>query len=551
MNESKVLQATDELSTLVKSRHPIIYIINDEKERNVLSQIYSITNGSKHKKNLYVWDIYRGLIKRTYTDGLEIPKPIETGIVDPISILDYILDPKSDPKAIYVLCEFHHFFRLPEVQRRLRVFAEDISEEQKKSIVLLSTKNDGVEGSGKLIPTELENIVNLFDWPYPDEITIKDALTNGIIPMLNSNLEANGLKPLTFKDDELVSVVNACKGMTIWQIENATTKSIVKTKRLDPKTISLEKKQIIHKSGLCEYVEPSETLSDIGGVSRLKRWLSLRKNTLTEEAHEFGCSYPKGVLLIGPWGSGKSSAAKAIINEWGLPGIRVDASRLYNKYLGNSEKRTREILKLAESISPVILWFDEVENMMAMSGGSNDGGTSSRVVGIISTWMAEHEGLVFCIFTANEINNSPPKLFRKGRLDEIFIVDLPVKEEREEIFKIHISKRLKKQGKDKLIPKIDYQRLAVESVNFSGAEIENAVDSAIRLCFFEGKRDIKTEDLQLTIKESIPMAVTMREKIEQLREWQKGRAIPASEYEPEPIGDVVSYEKRGKKEIDF
>ena len=545
---SKFQRAEDDIKILIRARYPIIYVLSDEKEKNVLQIVYDIcrkgTTSNKYQKKLFLWDISRGIVEQT-VDGPQIEyKSVSDQADDPINALDFIIAQNKDIDAIYVLCEFHHYLPDPNVQRKLRLFSEHTTNSEKKILILLSTKNDGMPNSGKAIPSELENIVHIYEWPYPDGLHIEKTLKDNIIPTLNHRFkEANPPIPqMNFVEKDMKKLVNACKGMTVYQIENATTKCAIVHKTLIPQTISLEKKQIIQRSGLCDYVEPDQKLSDIGGLANLKRWLKNRQNILSDEAFDFGCDLPNGVLMIGPWGSGKSSAAKAVIHEWGLPGIRIDAAKIYNMYVGDSEQRTRKILKLAESISPCVLWFDEVENLLAGGdSGVSDGGTSSRVIGIISTWMSEHEGMVFCIFTANDISKNPPKLFRKGRLDEIFIVDLPVSEEREEIYKIHIKKRLEKQNRLHLLDKIDTVTIAAKSYNFSGAEIEAAVNAAVIQCFNDGQRDLETKDILKAVKDTIPLSCTMREKITHLREWQKGRAVLASDFQPEEIKDIKEF----------
>ena len=535
-------KAAEELKTLVRAAYPIIYLISDEKELSTFQILLSMSRESK--KKIYSWDVKNGLGVPIISEGSYEFKIKDEECIDPISAIDAIEDFPDHENIIYILSEFHHYLEDPRVQRRLRNFTETIASYKKRTIIMLSTKNDGMS-SGKKIPPELENILTILEWPYPDQEDIKRVLTEKHIPNFNEKISELNLEPMNFNEEEEQELINACRGMTFSQIEHALSKSMVKQRKLVPKIIAEEKKQIIQKSGLCDYIEPSEQLSDIGGLERLKEWLRLRKRILSEEAFNFGCDHPKGILLLGPWGSGKSSAAKAIINEWNLPGIRIDASKIFNMYVGDSEQRIRSILNLAESISPSILWFDEVENLIPSDNDSEtDGGTSSRVLGIISTWMSEHSGTVFCIFTANDITNRPPKLFRKGRLDEIFIVDLPVEQERREIFKIHLMKRLYKQKSISILDNINLDTLAKESHNFSGAEIASCVNDAIITCFNDGKRKIKTSDIVKSIKQTIPISCTMREEINRLRDIQKGKAVCASIYPPEEICDIKKFNTR-------
>ena len=558
---SKFDAATESLKELIRSRTPIIYVISDEKERGMLDIVHKMceegTSGNKFKKDLYLWDCARGFLKQNMRKGKSIPEVVNGDALDPATALDFIMSNKGDTNSsgpldyIYILSEFHHYFREPSVQRRLRLFSEVTVSQERKIIIMLSTKNSGIQG--KALPPELENLVYLMDWPYPDSIHIERVLTEKIIPAMNKRFSKADppLDEMEFSPEELHEIVGACKGMTVKQIEEATTRSVVKSRTLDPRIISIEKKQIIKKSGACDYVEPDRSMRDIGGLDVLKDWLRQRKSSLTDEAIHFGCDLPKGLLCVGPWGSGKTTVAKAIINEWGLPGLRIDVSRMFGMYVGESENKTKEILNLADSIAPCVLWWDEVENIFTNNGQSNsgtDGGTSSRVLGLISTWMSEHEGLVFNIFTANDISDSPPKLFRKGRLDELFVVDLPVKAEREEILKIHVRRRLEKQNRIEVMNDIDFEILAEYSQNFSGAELESSVNTAVLTCFNDGKRKMKTDDVLQAIKTTIPMSCTMKEPIEHIRNWQAGRALRASKYEPEKLVDKEDLLKRLRQE---
>lgn len=559
--KSKIDQTVEELKILIRARYPIVYIQSDEREMDVVKEVLKIcifgtkTDGAgrnRFQKKLVHWDIVNGFTTPTVVGDIVEWKSEAEGCEDPIQALNYIQHETKEEDQLFILSEFHHFLDDIQIQRRLRIFCQTVAVAQRKMIILLSPKNDGMSNSGKMVPTELENIIHLFSWPYPDSAHIRKVLTSNFIPNLNEGLEAAGFDRMRFTEEGMKELVDACKGMTVAQIDNATSKSVVRFKKLVPSEIAKEKKQIIKKSGLCEYIEPNQLLSDIGGNEIFKNWLKKRKDIQSEEAYRFGCDLPRGVLLLGPWGSGKSSAAKAVINEWKIPGIRVDASKIYSMYVGQSEQRINAILELAESVSPCILWWDEIENLLSGDQGPNDGGASSRVVGIISTWMAEHEGMVFNIFTANDISGRPPKLFRKGRLDEIFIVDLPVKQERVEILKIHVRKRLERNGDISSLDKIDYDLISEKTYNFSGSEIEAAINSAFIECYTQGSQQLTTEHILKAATETIPMSQTMKEEILQIRKWQEGRAIRASIYPPENIVDnALTVNNQPQKKLDI
>ncbi len=284
-----------------------------------------------------------------------------------------------------------------------------------------------------------------------------------------------------------------------------------------------EKQQLIRKSGVLEYFDTQEQVADIGGMEVLKAWLGSRSPAFTDKAQRFGLPAPRGVLLLGVQGCGKSLTAKAVAQLWRLPLLRLDVGRIYSGIVGSSEQNIRRALQMAETVAPCVLWIDEIEKALAgvQSSGMSDAGVTSRIFGTINTWMQEKTKPVFVVATANDISQLPPELLRKGRFDEIFFVDLPAAEERREIFEIDLRRRKRD------ITQFDLDRLAKEAVGFSGSEIEQAVISALYAAF-EADRDITTEDISGAIKETVPLFYTMREDIDMVRRWAKGRARPAS-----------------------
>ncbi len=547
-------KANKEMDLLIRSKQPIIYLHSNESEDRILRILNDICQGettkAKNIRQLLIWDAVSGITKREFHSNSQQILTVTGETKDPISVLDHIIS--SDPSMIacYVLCEFHHYLDNPGVIRRLRNFAESVAQKQHKNIILLSPDNLGMARDGKQIPPELENILYMFDWPLPDEEVLRKVFEDEVIPSVNKNLEKSNKPVINLNEEQLDKVIQASKGLTIHEAKTAAYRSVVETLNIVPEIIISSKKQIVKKKGLVDFIEPkAEKLKDLGGLENLKNWLSLRKPILTEDAREFGCDIPNGVMLLGPWGTGKSSVAKAIINEWGLPGLRIDAAKLLESFVGSSERNVSSALKLAESIAPCVLWWDEVDDLFSGSESSShsDGGTTSRVIGIISTWMAEHEGLVFNIFTANDISHRPPKLFRKGRIDEIFIVDLPTEKERKEIFSIHVDKR-RDAGYSKKM-KIDLDLVAKESRMFSGSEIREAVNSAFIIAFNDKRREITTNDILSSIKMTVPISCTMKENLTAMRKWQEGRAVRASSGIPEEIIDVTVYrELSGIKE---
>lgn len=320
------------------------------------------------------------------------------------------------------------------------------------------------------------------------------------------------------------AIVRNLAGLSRRQVRQIITETVAEDRKFDEadlNTVLARKRQLIHRGGLLEYVESLANMKQLGGMKRLKTWLETRRHALSDEAAAYGISAPRGVLMLGVQGAGKSFCAKAIATAWHRPLLRMDVGALYDRYVGESERRLRDALRQAEVMAPVILWIDEIEKAFASSASrSTDGGLSQRMFGSLLTWMQEHTAPVFLVATANDIEALPPEMLRKGRFDEVFFVDLPSEETRREIFSIHLGKRKRDPHK------FDLEVLAKHAEGFSGAEIEQAVLSALHNCFVAG-RDIDTAAIQNALTSSPPLSVTMAEKIHALRAWAHGRCVPA------------------------
>jgi ATP-dependent 26S proteasome regulatory subunit len=428
-------------------------------------------------------------------------------VKDPLKALDHIAG--AEGKGLFVLRDFHPFLDNAQVIRKLRDLAHDLKKSQ-KSILFLSPVLK--------VPPELEKEVAVLDWDLPDRAEI-----DGIIGKLLGELPV-GVDPGIAADPQgRERIVEAALGLTYIEAENVLAKSIVRCKTFDIGTILEEKKHIIRKSGILEYYETRESLDEIGGLETLKAWLQKRRGAFTQKARDFGLPLPKGILLIGVPGCGKSLTAKAVGAAWQMPLLRLDVGKIFGGLVGASEENIRKALKTAEAIAPAVLWLDEVEKGFSGTGSSNmsDGGTTSRVFGTFITWMQEKTAPVFVIATANDVRALPPELMRKGRFDEIFFVDLPTRDERKTILDIHLKKK-KRDGATLELPRV------VEAMpEFSGAEIEQAVISALYDAF-DAERDLTPEGLLQAAREIVPLAVTMKEGIDTMREWAKTRARPAS-----------------------
>ncbi|HZS42580.1 MAG TPA: AAA family ATPase, partial [Polyangia bacterium] len=334
-------------------------------------------------------------------------------------------------------------------------------------------------------------------------------------------------------------LVDAALGLTKTEAENVLAKSIVRHKTFHLPTVLSEKKHIIRKSGILEYYEATESLDEIGGLETLKEWLQKRRNAFTQHAREFGLPLPKGILLIGVPGCGKSLTAKAVGAAWQMPLLRLDVGKIFGGLVGASEENIRKAIKTAEAIAPAVLWLDEMEKGFSGTGSSNmsDGGTTSRVFGTFVTWLQEKTAPVFVIATANNVHQLPPELLRKGRFDEIFFVDLPSREERKAIYEIHVKKKKRDPAA------LDLHRLVEASPEFSGSEIEQAVVSALYDAF-DANADLSTDGLIASAREIVPLAVTMKEGIDAMREWAKTRARNASVMPEKPSKDRFAMPER-------
>lgn len=323
---------------------------------------------------------------------------------------------------------------------------------------------------------------------------------------------------------QLQTIIRNLRGLTRRQAERIITDVVLEDHRLDGSdmnAILAAKRRTLHSGGLLEYVEAPVDLEEIGGLRNLKKWLRMRQDAVSEEAAKFGLSAPRGVLMLGVQGAGKSLCSKAIATAWQRPLMRMDVGALYDKYIGESERRLRDALKQAESMAPIVLWIDEIEKAFASSAArSTDGGLSQRMFGSLLTWMQEHQAPVFLVATANEIEALPAELLRKGRFDEIFFVDLPEPPTRREIFAIHLRRRGREPDK------FDLDALADMAEGFSGAEIEQAIISALHQAFADGA-SLDTQRVVKALAESPPLSVTMAERVEALREWARGRCVPA------------------------
>lgn len=492
----------------IKAGASIIQIVSYETQR-----IHGIVNRASDELNRewYSWNRIEGLKKwnkneRKFEDSDDSSQ--EVGF-----LFDTIEE--NEENAIFILEDFHPDLDENQVRtiRRLRNFA--VKNAPNKTIVISQPFH--------LLPRELQKEVVVLELPFPPKEDLK--------VMFEHVCNQHGVSSDIVEESD--KILDAALGLTIMEARLAFSKVIVRHGRITdyeiPDIIS-EKESIIKKSGFLEYYHPNEDLSDVGGLEVLKNWLSKRGKAFGKGAEDYGLDTPRGVLLLGIPGTGKSLSAKAIANSWRFPLLRLDMGKVFGGIVGESERNIRGALSVAEAIAPCVLWIDEIEKGLSggQSSGSTDGGTTSRVLGTFLTWMQEKKKPVFVVATANDVSVLPPELLRKGRVDEIFFVDLPASKAREEIIKIHLQRK-KREPEN-----FDLDSLAKMSRGFSGAELEEALKEAMFTAFDEGE-ELTTEHFQKAIKKTYPLSKTMGETISSLRSWARARAVYAAIEEAEDI----------------
>ncbi len=486
----------EEFSLLLRACYPLIYIPTLEEER-LESAIAQIAQNMQNRP-LYTWDFVDG-----YQDN---PNNMGMGRRNPLQALEFVEKLPAQAAGIFILRDFQRFLDDVSISRKIRNLAR-ILKSQPKNIVIISASIN--------IPSELTEVLTVMDFPLPNAIEIKTEikqLLTGTISSLPEKL--------------LNELVRSAQGLSLERIRRVLTKAIAQHGNIEPEDVELileEKRQTIRQTQILDFYPATEQIADIGGLDNLKEWLLRRGSAFSEQARNYGLPHPRGLLLVGIQGTGKSLTAKAIAHHWHLPLLRLDVGRLFGGLVGESESRTRQMIGLAEALAPCILWIDEIDKAFGGFEGKGDSGTTGRVFGTFITWLAEKQTPVFVVATANNIQNLPPEMLRKGRFDEIFFVGLPSQIEREEIFNVHLA-RLRGQN----LKEYDMKRLAYETPDFSGAEIEQTLIEAMHLGFSQN-RDFTSDDILEAASQIIPLARTAKEQIEYLQNWAaSGKARLAS-----------------------
>ena len=488
-----------DLHLLIKSRYSIIVLETAETDR---AEVLLRRLAADLKIPFFSWSPTKGLRRDGSDSGVY-------GTTDPGQALAHV--ESSRLSALYHFEGLGDFLEDKVLAARLKDAAEPFS---RTTGALVLT------GTGIAVPEAVKPITAVLRLPSPQLSDYRDLLQR-----LLKDLSTRMPVQVQMKSEDFARLLNNLKGLTLMEAERILTKAIVEDGRLSPddiRTIADAKKAVVEQEGVLEYFPAEEGMADIADLAGLKAWLAERRAILTDPARAagFGLAFPKGVLLLGVPGCGKSLCAKAVAREWALPLLKLDPANLYNKYVGESEKNFKKAMATAERLAPTVLWIDELEKAFSASGNAEDGGLSMRIFGTFLSWMQDRKGDVFVVATANDVSILPPEFLRKGRFDEIFFVDLPNAEARTALFAIHLKKRGKEPSG------FDIPRLAAATDGFGGSEVEQAIVAGLYTAF-SGRRDLTTESLLEEISRTRPIALTMGEKIQWLRDWAKERTRSA------------------------
>jgi len=528
--------ALERLKILLNSSTPIVVMETVEEMRAV-----RLVRAACASLNLatFEWSIASGLVRCGSDVGELVPEPVRgsggghsfvnTGH-DPNDAGGQALYNSKEPaqalsnleamslEAAFVLKDFHRHMDDPVVVRRLRDVGQKFSANRRTVIITAPAIT---------IPPELRSLVEFLELPLPDKRRLRQIIDEitvrvGKTRTLKRTLDAAGLD----------AMANNLRGLTEEEAERATSQAIVTRYGVTPETVTdvLEaKKEFLRHSGMLEFIAPpengvSENLGDVGGLDNLKRWLAQRRGTWEDAARDFGLEPPRGVIILGVQGCGKSMCARAIAGEWKLPLVKFDTAVIFDKYIGETEKRIQKVFRVAEGLAPCVFWIDELEKIFAGSGADSasvDAGVSSRILAAFLSWMQDRKAPVFVSATCNNVTVLPPELIRKGRFDELFFVDLPNQSERRQIFAIHLARR-KRNPAD-----FDLGKAAAAAQGYSGAEIDAVVQTALYAAF-SSKQTVNTQGLLDALKATVPLSTTRAEEIQALRAWAQKRAVPAS-----------------------
>lgn len=486
----------EQLDLTIRARIPLLYIVAVEEEP-VDEVLLQVAERSQPQRQVLFWDIVRG-----WNDN-----GADKGSV--MAALARIAKTDTQVPVLFVLRDLHPFLKSPTTGQNAPIVRElrNLTRELKKTRKTVFITSHTLE-----LPDELRQEVTVIDFPLPSVPEINYLIEQLVVP---EKLQVSGLAR--------EQLVKACQGLSRTRISRVLALALAAKQQVNESDINgvlSEKKQAIRQTGILEFFTPQESLKRVGGLDKLKQWVLMRQDAFTEEARRYGIPNPKGILLVGIQGTGKSLSAKTIAHQWRLPLLRLDSGRLFGGIVGESESRVRQMIQLTEAMAPCVLWIDEIDKAFGniYSGFDGDSGTSRRVFGSLITWMQEKTSPVFIVATANNVQILPAELLRKGRFDEIFFLNLPTEAERVEIFKVHLQ-RLRPNR----LREFNLGVLAAQTSNFSGAEIEQAIADAMHQAFAivtDGqRRDFTTEDILQAIAQTVPLAAIARNQIEALKQW--------------------------------
>lgn len=495
-----------DISALIRARNPLLWIVTREEGR---VERLLMDAAEQAKYNICFWDCASGISsydgKPKGRDGKEK--------TDPGAALAAIRD--SEERAVWIMRDLQPWLKDPTVCRGLRTLARQLPlapRDNARMVIVLSPSNE--------VPIELSGHAVVIEFPLPDRSEIA-ALLQTAIDSLPDDIKAQAADPAIRE-----AAIDAAVGLTEEEAGACYRKSLVMARKIEPATIAAEKRRVITREKVLEWYDPIPGgLDAIGGLDVLKSWLRTRRSAFTAAAREYGLPAPKGCMLVGIPGCGKSLTAKAVATAWSMPLLRLDLGALRSKWVGESEGNIRKALKVAETVAPCVLWLDEIEKAMGgATQGAADGGVSADALGAVLNWLQERAGSVFMVATANDVSALPPELLRKGRFDELFFVDLPDTEDRAEILTV----ALKSHGRSGALTVDDTYRVAAATRDFTGAEIAALIPDALFTAFDDGARQITANDLLKAAAKTTPLAKTAADKIKRLREWGKESATPAS-----------------------
>jgi SpoVK/Ycf46/Vps4 family AAA+-type ATPase len=504
----------------IRAGYPLLYVVTPEEERAIELIRQAAAPGAAYSRSVYIWSITRGLC------GPDM-KRVDRGDSRPELLLPALLE--SAEQAVFILEDFHYYLDerssvAPTVIRQLRDLVGPFKSSRKTAVILSPILK---------LPAELEKDMTVLDLdPLGQQELL--AVLEETVELVKSNPKVE----INLEPGDRERMVKSLQGLTKGEAENALAKLVVTTSRIDAEDLSLlvaEKEQVIRKSGILEYYSTPERFGQIGGLDELKRWLRERERGFTEAARQFGLPSPKGLLLVGVPGCGKSLSAKAVGAEWQMPLLKFDLGKVFASLVGQAEENMRRALKMAEAVAPCILWIDEIEKGLSGTSGGGDSGVSARVFGTFLTWMEENRRPVFTIATANDVDGLPPELLRKGRFDEVFFIDLPTPAERANILAIHLS-RHHRDYRD-----FDIAGHADAAEDFSGAELEQVVISALYAAFAEGDAtQLADRHIQAAIAATVPLSKSMGARIKTLREEARIKWRHAGLAEQAPVQDAAA-----------